>query len=164
VPVHERKETDPRIHSLTAEVAEGKATRYIEEMIDTALGFGRDHARYAELKLMNRAFARNARRRPCLRPLQPRSQGCSFRQCAHKTLPTRIQPGALLLEKKIVEAGDMLITGGGDGIMGAAQAGAGAAKSFGLNVRLPFEQAANPVIHGDTKASAKLRIIFSPAN
>ena len=35
--------------------------------------------------------------------------------------------------------------------MGAAQHGAGAEKSFGLNIRLPFEQSANPVISGDPK-------------
>jgi len=35
--------------------------------------------------------------------------------------------------------------------MGAAQKGAGAEKSFGLNIRLPFEQAANETIHGDPK-------------
>ena len=45
----------------------------------------------------------------------------------------------------------MIITGGGDGIMGAAQRGAGREKSFGLNIRLPFEQKANEVIHGDEK-------------
>jgi uncharacterized protein (TIGR00730 family) len=45
----------------------------------------------------------------------------------------------------------MIITGGGDGIMGAAQKGAGAEKSFGLNIQLPFEQQANETIHGDPK-------------
>src|SRR5205809_4009911 len=45
----------------------------------------------------------------------------------------------------------MIITGGGDGVMGAAQRGAGRDFSFGLNIRLPFEQRANETIHGDGK-------------
>jgi uncharacterized protein (TIGR00730 family) len=45
----------------------------------------------------------------------------------------------------------MTITGAGDGIMGAAQAGAGRESSFGVNIRLPFEQQANEVIAGDPK-------------
>jgi uncharacterized protein (TIGR00730 family) len=49
------------------------------------------------------------------------------------------------------DAGYMIITGGGDGIMGAAQAGAGAERSFGLNIQLPFEQSANVTIQGDPK-------------
>ena len=35
--------------------------------------------------------------------------------------------------------------------MGAAQKGAGRENSFGLNIRLPFEQRANPIIEGDGK-------------
>lgn len=51
----------------------------------------------------------------------------------------------------MVKQGFMTITGGGEGIMGAAQAGAGRANSFGLNIRLPFEQKANKTIAGDPK-------------
>jgi uncharacterized protein (TIGR00730 family) len=51
----------------------------------------------------------------------------------------------------MTEAGWMTITGAGDGIMGAAQEGAGREHSFGVNIRLPFEQQANPVISGDPK-------------
>jgi len=144
------KETDQRIRSLTAEVAEGKAARYLEEMLDTVLGFGRDHASIAELKLMSRSLSemRNA--------AHVFSRYNRIRKVAvfgsARTKPTQPEYAqALAFGKKIVEAGYMLITGGGDGIMGAAQAGAGAEKSFGLNIRLPFEQAANPTIHGDPK-------------
>jgi uncharacterized protein (TIGR00730 family) len=53
--------------------------------------------------------------------------------------------------REMVSHDFMVITGGGDGIMGAAQRGAGRAHSFGLNIRLPFEQHANVVIEGDRK-------------
>jgi uncharacterized protein (TIGR00730 family) len=52
---------------------------------------------------------------------------------------------------RMTELGWMTITGAGDGIMGAAQAGAGREASFGVNIRLPFEQQANEVIAGDSK-------------
>ncbi len=51
----------------------------------------------------------------------------------------------------MMESGYMIITGGGDGIMGAGQAGAGRERSFALNIKLPFEQAPNEVIQGDPK-------------
>ncbi len=52
---------------------------------------------------------------------------------------------------RMVAAGWMVITGAGDGIMAAAQGGAGREASFGVNIRLPFEQRANDVIAGDRK-------------
>ncbi len=51
----------------------------------------------------------------------------------------------------LAEAGFMVITGAGDGIMGAAHEGAGREQSIGLNIQLPFEQHANPTIKGDPK-------------
>jgi uncharacterized protein (TIGR00730 family) len=58
---------------------------------------------------------------------------------------------ALLFGRKMTEAGWMVVTGAGAGIMGAAQEGAGGERSFGLNIRLPFEQEANPWIASDPK-------------
>jgi uncharacterized protein (TIGR00730 family) len=52
---------------------------------------------------------------------------------------------------RMVEQGWMVVTGAGAGIMGAAQEGAGGEQSFGLNIRLPFEQEANPWIAADPK-------------
>lgn len=45
----------------------------------------------------------------------------------------------------------MIITGAGDGIMGAGQSGAGRAASFGVAIRLPHEQKTNLVIADDPK-------------
>jgi uncharacterized protein (TIGR00730 family) len=54
----------------------------------------------------------------------------------------------------ITAQGFMTITGGGGGIMAAANAGSGAENSFGLNIQLPYEQGANQYIAGDPKLIA----------
>jgi uncharacterized protein (TIGR00730 family) len=53
--------------------------------------------------------------------------------------------------RSMANQGFMVMTGGGPGIMQAANAGAGRDRSFGLNVELPFEQESNPFIAGDAK-------------
>lgn len=45
----------------------------------------------------------------------------------------------------------MVITGAGPGIMEAGIEGAGADRAFGVNIRLPFEQQASPLIADDPK-------------
>jgi uncharacterized protein (TIGR00730 family) len=53
--------------------------------------------------------------------------------------------------RRMTEAGWMTLTGAAAGIMEAGHVGAGRDQSIGLNILLPFEQAANPVISGDPK-------------
>src|SRR5438874_584755 len=68
------------------------------------------------------------------------------------TAPTQSAAmAALMFGRRMVEGGWMVVTGAGAGIMGAAQEGAGGERSFGLNIRLPFEQEANPWIASDPK-------------
>lgn len=52
---------------------------------------------------------------------------------------------------RITRHGWMVITGAGGGVMEAAQGGAGRTRSFGVNIRLPFEQKANTFIDQDPK-------------
>jgi len=69
-----------------------------------------------------------------------------------RTLPTRMEyQQAVDFGRKIAQAGFMVITGAGGGIMHAGHEGAGPENSFGVNIRLPWEQAANPVIREDKK-------------
>lgn len=66
----------------------------------------------------------------------------------------RTQPGhkyyelAVEISKRLAEEGFGIISGGGPGIMEAANKGAhlGRGRSVGLNIELPFEQTSNPYI------------------
>ena len=53
--------------------------------------------------------------------------------------------------RRLADLGYMVITGAGGGIMRACQEGSGRERSFGINIRLPFEQAPNEFIHRDPK-------------
>jgi uncharacterized protein (TIGR00730 family) len=69
-----------------------------------------------------------------------------------RTQPARPEyQQAVEFGRKIAAAGFMVITGAGPGIMQAGHEGAGPEMSFGANIRLPWEQSANPVIREDKK-------------
>src|SRR5437773_11392677 len=69
-----------------------------------------------------------------------------------RTQPSKTEyKQAVEFARKITAAGFMVITGAGPGIMQAGHEGAGPEKSFGANIRLPWEQAANPIIQHDKK-------------
>ena len=69
-----------------------------------------------------------------------------------RTQPARPEyQQAVEFGRKIAAAGFMVITGAGPGIMQAGHEGAGPEMSFGANIRLPWEQSANPVIREDEK-------------
>src|SRR5438128_8213587 len=127
-----------------------KNPELIEEMIVTALKMARDEMGVADLKLINRSLKEM---RYAAKVFARYSQ---FRKVvvfgSARTTPDA--PESKVAEnfaRTMVSHDYMLITGGGEGIMGAAQRGAGRERSFGLNIRLPFEQQANEVIEGDPK-------------
>jgi uncharacterized protein (TIGR00730 family) len=143
-------EWDARVRQLVADWGADKTPELIEEMIVTALKIGRDQMGVADLKLINRSLKEL---RYAAKVFAPYTQIRKIAVFGSARTPTKAIPFTMAEEfgREIVKHNFMVITGGGDGIMGAAQRGAGREHSFGLNIRLPFEQRANPIIDGDGK-------------
>lgn len=144
------REIDERIRDLVKSSGCKSSDNLIQEMIVTALKIGREGVGVADLKMFNRSLREMGDASKLFEPYQEVKKVTVFGSA--RTAPE--DPSALAAEefaRKMCENGYMVITGGGGGIMGAAQRGAGREHSFGLNIRLPFEQGANPTIRGDNK-------------
>ena len=142
---------DERIHQLLEDWgADEKAKNMVAEMMITALKLSKDHASVADLKLFNRALREMRTAARMFAPYRDKRKVVVFGSARTAESEAEFQAAEVFAER-IRELGYMIITGGGDGIMGAAQRGAGRAFSFGLNIRLPFEQRANETIDGDQK-------------
>jgi uncharacterized protein (TIGR00730 family) len=119
-------------------------------MMVTALRMVRDKTAVADLKMTNSALKELRHAFRIFEPYEHIRKVAVFGSA--RTKPSHPDwKQAHAFSQRIVDAGWMVITGAGDGIMGAAQGGAGRDRSFGVNIRLPFEQAANEVIAGDSK-------------
>ncbi len=141
---------DQKIRDLIGESGCVHSPALIQELIVTALRIGKDNLSVADLKLFNRTLKELAQAARVF------SRYSAFRKVAvfgsARTRPDAPDyKAAVEFGRKMRDSGYMIITGGGDGIMGAAQVGAGRECSFGLNIRLPFEQRPNEVIEGDEK-------------
>jgi uncharacterized protein (TIGR00730 family) len=143
-------EWDARIQQLVADWGTQKNPELIEEMIMTALKIGRDEMGVADLKLINRSLKELRYAAKVFAPYTHVRKVAVFGS-ARTPAEAAVFKMAEEFGREIVKQKFMVITGGGDGIMGAAQRGAGRENSFGLNIRLPFEQKANPIIEGDGK-------------
>jgi uncharacterized protein (TIGR00730 family) len=141
---------DARVRQLVADFGAEKSPELVEEMIMTALKMARDGMATADLKLMNRSLKEMRYAAKVFSGYRARRKVCVFGS-ARTPEESRDFAAAEEFAREMVANDYMVITGGGDGIMGAAQRGAGRENSFGLNIRLPFEQRANETIHGDPK-------------
>ncbi len=142
--------TSQTIKELVSGVASGRSADFLADMIETALQLGRDHASLADLKLVSRSM-REIRNAATVFDKYPGIRKIAVFGSARTRADDPDFQLAREFARRIVAENFMIITGAGDGIMGAAQQGAGAENSFGLTIRLPFEQKPNHVIDGDPK-------------
>ncbi len=141
---------DQRIRDLVDEIKIEKPRELIEEMIVIAMKMARDQTTVADLKMINRALKELRYAGRVFAPYRDRKKVAVFGSARTPEDAAEFQ-AAEQFGRLMREQGYMIVTGGGDGIMGAAQRGAGRENSFGLNIRLPFEQAPNQTIQGDSK-------------
>lgn len=122
----------------------------IRELIATSGKLLRDGADTGELKLVNRAFKELRYALKVFRPYREARKITVFGSArTDEHHPDYIS--AADFSKRMADAGWMVITGAGDGIMKAGHDGAGRASSFGASIRLPFETTANEIIANDPK-------------
>jgi uncharacterized protein (TIGR00730 family) len=152
--IHYKKDNGPVDEAIRKllEVTGGiRRPEIVREMIIASLKAGQEDDGGADLKLMSASAKEMRFTAKAFRPYSHIKKVTVFGSA--RTRPEQEVYGmARLLGRRLAQSGYMVITGGGPGIMQAIHEGAGPESSFGVNIRLPFEQKANPVIEGDAKS------------
>ncbi|MDB6015851.1 MAG: hypothetical protein JWR19_340 [Pedosphaera sp.] len=139
-----------RIEELIAYKGGGHNPEAVEDIIENALKLLTDVQDSGDVRVIQTALRELRYAFKLFAPYADKRKVTIFGSA--RTQPSKVEyQQAVELGRKIVEAGFMVITGAGGGIMHAGHEGAGLENSFGANIRLPWEQSANPVIQHDKK-------------
>ena len=141
---------DEVIAQLIEMAGDIRRPRIVREMILASMKAGQEDDGRVDLKLMNTSLKEMRYTAKIFRDYRHSKKVTVFGSARTHSFGL-IYKMARLLGEKLSEAGYMVITGGGPGIMQAVNEGAGPAHSFGVNIQLPFEQKPNPAITGDSK-------------
>lgn len=141
---------DAAIASLLKSFPDEQDRQLLTEMVSTVYRLGVDQATTGDLKLLNSALKELRYAFKIFRPYRHIRKVATFGSARvghdHPAYAIASEFG-----RQMASAQWMVITGAASGVMRAGHEGAGAAASFGLNIRLPFEQDANEVIADDAK-------------
>jgi uncharacterized protein (TIGR00730 family) len=136
--------------ALLAELEKAPGGDIVGTIITNALKLLRDNTNRGDVKLINSAFAELRYALKVFAPYRDVHKISVFGSArTGPEAPDYI--AAVEFGKKMAAVGWMVTTGAGGGIMAAAHGGAGRDPSFGLAIRLPFEQKTNTHIEGDDK-------------
>jgi uncharacterized protein (TIGR00730 family) len=122
----------------------------VQQLRETADKLLRDGAARGDVKLLNTALKELRYAFKVLAPYRNMRKVSVFGS-ARLPASDPAYMAAVRFGKLIADANWMVITGAASGIMEAGHMGAGREKSIGVNILLPFEQEANPIIRGDLK-------------
>ncbi len=141
---------DQLINKLTEMCATFEHRDLIRALLTNVVQLGLDKADNVDLKLLNNTITELSEGFMVFSPYRSIRKVTIFGS-ARSSANSPEYKFAQEFSKKIVEAGLMIITGAGPGVMEAGNKGATREHSFGVNIELPFEQAANQYIENDPK-------------
>jgi len=145
-----RAERQADIEHFVARQLDGRNADVFTDMLLTLCRLARDGADRGDLKLISKALAELRYALKVFAPYRDIRKisifGSSRTPEDHRDYLTAVE-----FARKMSERNWMVITGAGDGIMKAGHQGAGREASFGVAIRLPFEQKTNTVIAADEK-------------
>lgn len=143
-------ELSRRIRELIEWRGGGHNADLVEDVIENALKLLKDVEHRGDVRVIQTAVRELRYAFRLFAPYAERRKVTIFGSA--RTQPDRHEyQQAVEFGRQAAEAGFMVITGAGPGIMQAGHEGAGPDQSFGVNIRLPWEQSANPVILKDRK-------------
>jgi len=121
-----------------------------QEMLVNVVRLARGNSERLDLKIANAALREMREGFEVFVPYRSVRKVTMFGSA--RTLPTDpLYAQARELASRLATLGWSTVTGAGPGIMAAGMEGAGPEHSFGVNIRLPFEQVANQFISSDPK-------------
>jgi uncharacterized protein (TIGR00730 family) len=145
-----RPELDEQITELVRSCCPENERDYVREIAMTAIKLALDRASLVDLKIASAALKEMRHAFRIFTPYRHLRKVTVFGS-ARTAIDHSDHERAVEFGKRMADAGWMVVTGAGSGIMGAAHLGAGRERSIGVNIRLPFEQEANEIIRGDGK-------------
>jgi len=153
-PTTEKPPADPELSAKVRELIASRGGGFnedlVEDMILNSLKLLKDVEHRGDVRVISTAVRELRYSFKLFAPYENRRKICIFGSA--RTSPERPEyRQAVELARRMALAGYMVITGAGGGIMQAGHEGAGAEMSFGANIRLPWEQHANPVMSRDKK-------------
>jgi len=141
---------DDEIDRLMELAGHVRSPEIVREMILAALKAGQEGEERADLKLMNSTLKEMRFTSKVFGRYRDVKKVTVFGS-ARTRHDEPVYAMARELGTALAASGYMVITGAGPGIMQAVNEGAGPDKSFGVNIRLPFEQRPNPVLEGNPR-------------
>jgi uncharacterized protein (TIGR00730 family) len=144
------KQLDDQIMALASDIHGVSDPCLLAELMTSAVRIARGAVTVADFKLINRAVKEMREAHEVFHPYRDCRKVAVFGSARTKPDEKEYQ-AAVEFSHRMRESGFMTITGAGPGIMAAGNEGAGRDDSFGLNITLPFEAAANEFIAGDPK-------------